>query len=353
MSEPAQERTEEATPRRRAEARKRGQAPRSGEIPGAVALMVGALVLRAVGPLIWQTLTLTLTNNLSSISRPDLSQRDALGLIGGAAATIGLAVAPVLLALAAAALAAGLLQTNFVFSTKALTPQFDKLNPKNGIKRLISITAAFELLKMSARLTILAFVAANTLMSLTSQVMALGQVGILGAPGLLGQIAFSLIIRVAFAGLVLAAVDYAYQRWHFGREMRMTKQEIRDEQRQSEGDPQIKARIRRLQRQRAKQRMMQEVPKSTVVLANPEHFAVALRYESGKTRAPIVVAKGQDHLAQQIKALARQHGVPVVENPPLARTLFASVPIGREIPVQFYRAIAEVLAFVYQVKRRW
>lgn len=353
MPENGQERTEDATPHRRQEARRKGQVARSPELPGAVALVTGVLVLRGVGPGIWSALANMVQQRLADVAQGDLTPSAALGMVGGAATAAGLAVAPVVLALAGAGVAAGLAQTRFTVAPAALRPKFDRLNPLTGAKRIFSLNAGFELAKMSLRLVILGVAAWSSLQSLAGQLVALGGTGLLAAPGWIGNAVFTLVLRVSLAGLGLAAADYAYQRWHFNRELRMTRQEIREETRQNEGDPQIRARIRRLQRQRARQRMLRAVPEATVVVANPSHFAVALRYAAGERRAPLVVAKGQDYLAQQIKALAAKHGVPVIENPPLARTLYAAVPLGREIPASLYRAVAEVLALVYRIKRRW
>jgi flagellar biosynthetic protein FlhB len=353
MAESGQERTEEATPKRKEDARKKGQVVRSMDLPPAVGLLAGVLVLRMTAPAAWGDFAGVLKSGLGTIARPDLSARDAVGLVSQSMAGGMLAIVPVLAALLVGGVATGLLQTGFVVSTKALAPDFSKVNPLTGMKRLFSPKVGFELLKMVLRLVIFIAVAVGVAQNVIAQIMALGMTGIGGVGGILGDAIFTLMLRVAVAGALLAALDYGFQRWQFNKNLKMTKQEIRDEMRQSEGDPQIKSRIRRLQRERARKRMMSEVPKSTVIIANPTHFAIALRYESGKTRAPIVVAKGKDLLAQQIKAVAAQHGVPIVENPPLARSLYASVAVGHEIPYQMYRAVAEVLAFIYRLKRRW
>jgi flagellar biosynthesis protein FlhB len=181
----------------------------------------------------------------------------------------------------------------------------------------------------------------------------MGQGGLELVPGMIGDVIFTVILRVALAGGVLAAIDYIFQRWRYNKSLKMTHQEIKEELREMDGDPQIKSRIRKLQRELARRRMMDAVPDATAVVTNPTHFAVALRYESGKTRAPIVVAKGQDYVAEQIKTIASKHNVPVIENPFLARTLYSSVRVGQEIPAQLYRAVAEIIAFVYRLKRRW
>jgi flagellar biosynthetic protein FlhB len=353
MAEGGQERTEAATPKRRRDARKKGQVVRSADLPPALGLLAGVLALRLAGPLAWQALAGVLTRGLGVLAQPDLTANAALDLIGQSLLAGLLAVVPVLAAIMVGGVTVGVIQTGGVVSAQAIRPKLDKLNPLNGFKRLFSPLTGFELLKMALRLAIFIGVAASLAQEIMQDVLNLGVTGMLGAPAMLGNVVFTLLLRLALAGAILAALDYIVQRWQFNRNLRMTKQEVRDELRQTEGDPQVKQRIRRLQRQRARQRMMQEVPKAAVVIANPTHFAIALRYTSGKMRAPVVVAKGRDHLAQQIKAVAAQHGVPIVENPPLARALYVGVPLGREIPYHLYRAVAEVLAFVYRLKRRW
>src|SRR5579875_3368657 len=336
MAEGGQERTEEATPKRRQEARKKGQVVRSADLPPAAGLLVAVLALRVAGPMIWAQLQGMVQGDLAQIAQPDLAPQAAMGLLGQSLLAALLAIAPLVGALLLGGVITGLIQTGFVFSGQALKPKFDKLNPLHGMKRLFSPRTGFEMAKMALRLGIFIAVAATSVGQIGSDVLRLGATGMAAVPPLLGNAAFTLMLRLALAGGILAGLDYGFQRWQFNRNLKMTKQEIRDEMRQAEGDPQVKQRIRRLQRQRAKQRMMQDVPKSTVVIANPTHFAVALRYESGKMRAPVVLAKGRDLVAQQIKALAAQHGVPVVENPPLARALYAGVPLGREIPLHLY-----------------
>jgi flagellar biosynthetic protein FlhB len=353
MPESGQERTEDATPKRKQDARKKGQSPRSIDLPPAVGLLTGLITLHATGPMMWSGFSDVMQHGLSATFQPDLTTRDALGLVGQSVIAGAYAVAPVLAALLVGGVTTALLQTGGLVTFKAISPKFEKLNPATGVKRLFSPQTGFELFKMVLRLTIFIVVAVSVANQIVQQALSLGGASMGIVPGIIGDALYTLALRVAIAGLFLAALDYIFQKWQFTRTLRMTKQEVREELRQTEGDPQIKARIRRLQRQRAKQRMMQEVPTATVVVANPTHFAVALRYESGKTRAPIVVAKGRDLIAQQIKALATQHGVPVVENPPLARTLYSSVSLGREIPYHLYRAVAEVLAFIYRLKRRW
>lgn len=353
MADQGQERTEQATPKRKQDARKKGQTARSADLPSALGLLAGLLALRFAAPLMWQGLAQIVRGDLAAVTQPDLTANVALGLFGQSLLAGLLAVVPLLAALMLGGVITSVVQTGGIVSAKVLAPKFERVNPGTGLKRLFSARTGFELGKTTARLAIFLAVAASMAPTIVADVVRLGTTGLSAVPDLIGGAAFDMILRLAAAGAILAALDYLFQRWQFTKSLKITRQEVRDELRQTEGDPQVKQRIRRLQRQRARQRMMQEVPTSTVVLANPTHVAVALRYEFGKSRAPVVVAKGRDLVAQQIKAIAAQAGVPIIENPPLARSLYASVKLGREIPYQFYRAVAEVLAFVYRVKRRW
>lgn len=353
MAESGQERTEEATPKRRRDAHKKGQVSRSAEVPGAAALLAGVVALRTVGPTSWTALQHVLQFGLSSAQRTDIAPVDIINIIGQECTQGFLALLPIMLTLVLAAAAAGLSQTGLVVSAGLLVPKFSRVNPMEGFKRIFSMKTGFELLKQLARLILLGAVAFAVVQPTLLQIMQLGYGSIQNAPGILGNAVLDLIFRMAMVSGILAAVDYSFQRNRFLKQLRMTKQEVREEIKQNEGDPAVKNRIRRLQRALARKRMMEKVPTAAVVIANPTHFAVALRYESGKTRAPIVVAKGQDFMALQIKEIARKHNIPIVENPPLARTIFAAVKVDQEIPAQFYRAVAEVLAFVYRLKRRW
>jgi len=348
-----QEKTEEATPKRKQDARKRGQVARSAELPGAAALLGGLVILRSSGPNLWAALGGVLRNDFSHLSRADLTKGEVVGVITQMAVVSTLALAPILAALMVTGVATGLLQTGLNVSGDALKPKFDRVNPMGGAKRIFSMTTGFELLKMCVRLVILVMVSYSVLTSVADQVAGISRSGLLIAPSIIGNVLFAVAIRVALAGGLLGIIDYSYQRWKFGRDLKMSKQEVREEMKQLDGNPEVKQRIRRMQRALAKKRMMSAVPKATVIVTNPTHFAVALRYEAGKNGAPIVVAKGQDLVAQEIRRVAQKHNVPVIENPPLARALHAGVPIGGEVPAQLYKAVAEVLAFVYKLKRRW
>lgn len=339
-----QERTEPATPRKREEARKEGRVPRSTDLTTALSIVGALLTLTLAGP----ALVTSFRHMMRALHTQSgtLRQLDALVLrdiVGGGIAPVGWAFLVFALSIAAVGVLANLLQVGILITPKNLAPKWNRVSPLQGLSRLYSwqsvgsfFTGVFKLLAVG---TIAWFFVGSQMPSFAS----LSRL----KPGELlphaGGLMTSLGWRIAAAMLVIGLVDYLFQRWRHERELRMSKQEVKDEQKQQEGDPHIKQRIRQLQRQRATQRMMEEVPKSTVVIVNPTHFAIALRYEPDM-RAPRVVAKGRDVLARRIRKIAEEHDVPVEHNPPLARGLYRAVEAGQDIPPEFYQAIARVLA---------
>lgn len=261
-------------------------------------------------------------------------------------------IGPLVLTALLLGVAVNLLQTGFVASWQGLVPDFTRLNPLTGLYRIVSGRGLVETLKAIGKLAIVGYIAYSTLSGSYPELLATIRQDIPTILAFAGDLLYRLALRIALFLLVLAAADYGYQRWAFERSIRMTRAEVKQEFKQMEGDPQIKSRIRARQRQMARRRMMEAVPKADVVLTNPTHFAVALRYDAATMGAPQVVAKGADLLAARIRDLAREHDVPLVQNPALARALYRSVEVGREIPAEFYAAVAEVLAFVYQIDAR-
>ncbi|MEW5956483.1 MAG: flagellar biosynthesis protein FlhB [Chloroflexota bacterium] len=343
------ERTEAATPYRRQEARDKGQVAKSVEINSALMMVTTFWLLTIITPYTYNALSTLMQRSFSALSTTDitLTALHSEGLaIGG---LLVQAVAPLTLALLLVSVVANLAQVGFMFSPKAIQLDPNKINPLNGFKRIFSGRGFVELIKSLLKVAVIglvvylalrdnyASIAAASRMSLNSAISNMAGIGIL-----VGR-------RVGIVMVVIAAVDYFYQRWEFEKSLRMTKQEIKEEMKRQE-NPQMKARIRSRQRQLAMSRMMAAVPQADVVITNPTHIAVALRYEQGKMQAPVVVAKGERLVAERIKEKAQAHEVPLVENKPLARTLFKSVEIGQTIPLDLYAAVAEVLAFVYRLK---
>ena len=235
-------------------------------------------------------------------------------------------------------------------TTKPLKPKFNKLNPIQGFKKIISLNSFVELIKSALKLGLVGYVAYSYLIERVGQIFILYDIGLNQAIGLMGQIVTDLGLRIAGVYMVIAFLDFAYQKWKFKEDMKMTKQEVKDEFKNQEGDPQIKGKQRQRMREASMRRMMQQLPQADVVITNPTHYAVAIKYDPDKYDAPYVIAKGEDHLAQRIKEVAKENDIEIVENKPLARMLYANVEIGGLIPPELYQAVAEVLAFVYHLK---
>ena len=256
---------------------------------------------------------------------------------------------PLLLATAALAVIVTLFQTKFLVSGEIIRPKFSKINPLEGFKRLFSLKSVIEALKGILKIVLLLVIIFNNLKKLIEDSNKYPFTDIGSAIGHFVDACGTMMFQIIIAFIVLAAADYMYQWWEYERQMRMSKQEIKEEYKQTEGDPQIKGKIKEMQRRRAQMRMMQQVPQADVVIKNPTHYAVALRYKPEQDNAPIVLAKGQDSLALRIIGVAEEHKVTVIENVPLARALYAQAELNREIPPEFYNAVAEVLVYIFKL----
>ena len=349
------ERTEKATPKRREDARRKGQFARSPELPAAAGLAAALLMLHATGPRLIERaggLFARLPAALESGAGRDLSAVGAERLLLDAAVDFALLTLPVLAAAAAAAAAFALAQTGLRLSAHALAPKAEQFNPVANLKRAYGAHAPLELVKNILKVGGIALACYGP----GAQALAESP-RLVGAPAsvtlaALGSVVGAVVWRAALCLFVVAAFDYAYARYRHEKSLRMSKQDIKDEFRQQEGDPAMKGQRRRAARALVQRRLAVEVPRADVVLTNPTHFAVALRYQRGRDAAPVVVAKGADHLAARIRHIARAHAVEIVENPPLARALYKSVEAGRTIPPELFRAVAEVLAYVYRQRER-
>ncbi len=346
------ERTEQPTPRRREESRKKGQVARSPEVAGVIGLLGGLIALRVFGPWMLQGFTQLSTTALTQPVPREIAPEALAWQLSGLTLSVMKFLLPLLTCCCVGAVAASLLQTGFVASATPITPDWNRINPFQGFQRLLSLRGLAELVKALLKMTLLAAVAYQYLYSHLQQLGGLSALNGLSAVGTIARFSWELLLRLALALMVAAAVDYLFQRRLFERNLRMTKQEVKEEMRRSEGDPLIKSRLRRLQMEFARGRMVQDVSRATVVLTNPTHLAVALRYEPQEHPAPVVVAKGQRLLAERIKARALEHRVPVVENQPLARALYHGAEVGQPIPVDLYQAVAEIIAFVYRLTGR-
>jgi flagellar biosynthetic protein FlhB len=346
------ERTEPASPRKREETRKKGIVAKSVEINSALALFFGILILNFGGSLILKhisTLAQTMLQNAGHIviTGPYVQQLFAQETI-----SFFIALAPMLLGLMAVGLIASISQVGWKFSAEALAPKWKRLNPFSGVKNIfMSKRAIAELVKNLLKIIIVGWVAYTSVSTAVEESLLLidGEVAAIATYMVKAMISTGL--KVGLVYLVLAAMDFGYQKYEFEKELMMTKEELKEEGKMQEGDPMVKGRIRGIQRQIAYKRMMHEVPKADVVVTNPTHVAVALKYDSEKMNAPKVVAKGAELIAQRIKEIAREAGVPIVEDRVLARALFKSVDIGEEIPEKLFHAVAQVLAYIYRMKR--
>jgi flagellar biosynthetic protein FlhB len=346
----AQERTEQATPKRLEEARKKGQIPRSRDLSTAAVTLVGGAALYLLGGQITGQMAEMMRRSLA-LSRDEATDANHMLPALGTAAADGLWLsAPVLAAITLAAIIAPLALGGWSFSGQAMAPQFSRLNPLEGIKRMFALRSLIELAKAMAKFGVVAIIASIVLWNDASTLMALGREPLQQAIGHAVQISGKALLVISAGLLIIAGIDVPYQLWQYAKQMRMSREEIREEYKESEGSPEVKGRIRQLQQQLARQRMMQEVPKADVVVTNPTHFAVALKYDEKRMRAPIVVAKGVDVIAAKIREVAGENAVPIFEAPPLARVLYRNVDIGDEIPATLYVAVAQILTYVFQIR---
>lgn len=351
MAESGQEKTEQPTPRKLQQARNKGQVAKSKDLSAAVVLLAAVTVFFIIVKSAVTGLERHLSWYFANIFSFGLPEKHLPWIIVENMVEISLIFSPVFLFTIVFAVVGNVMQSGFLLSSEALKFQLERINPLEGLKRIFSINSLFELVKSLFKISIVGVV---------SYLVAVKYI-----PGLLLafykdpaqellEIANVLLVVAAAGGgayLLLAMADFYYQRFDFIKRMRMTKQEVKDEYKQTEGDPQIKGWLRKRQREIVLNRIREEVPRATVVVTNPIHYAVALKYEEGLT-APVLVAKGAGDIALRLKDIAQKNSVPVIENPPLARTIFQQVDIGREIPVELYQSVAEVLAMVMKLKSR-
>ena len=345
-----QERTESPTQKRLDDARRRGQVPRSRDLSAAAVTLAGGLGLYSLGQLVGGRM-LALMQDGMSFSRDDaLQPQRMLELLGESAWQAALAAAPLLGLLLAAAVLAPLLLGGWTFSTESLAPNWERLDPVAGLGRVFSLRGLIEMLKSLARFAVVAIVAVLVLRHEFRDYTSLGaeslRNGIAHALALCGQ---AFILLGGALGL-LALIDVPLTLWQHHRNLRMSREEIREEAKDTDGNPEVRGRVRRMQQELARRRMMEEVPRADVIVTNPTHYAVALRYDEQRMRAPVVVAKGADLIALQIRRIAGEHAVPIVEAPPLARALHAGCGLGDEVPAQLYAAVAQLLTYVYQLR---
>lgn len=350
MADSAGEKTEAPTPRRRAEAREQGNIPRSADLSAAALLLSAIMLLKWFGDNIVGTFrdvmqTMLGAEMLGDFRTPSIGE--TLLMMFARCAT---ALAPFLLGLMVVAIAINLAQVGLFFSPKRIQPKLEMLSPLRGLKKIFGGGQGVVTLLMNfVKMLMIAAVAYSAVYDRLGLIAGSQQLEHTQIFVLIAGVMYDIAIRIALLLLVLSIADYAYQRYKIEKQLKMSKQEIKDEAKKMDGDPQIKARRRQIQQQRAMQRFRKDVPTADVIVTNPTHYAVALKYESGAMHAPKVIAKGADFMALKIREIAAEHGVPILERPPLARALYKTVEVGQEIPEEYYAAVAEILAYVYEI----
>jgi flagellar biosynthesis protein FlhB len=344
------QRTESATPKRLDEARKKGQVPRSRDLNSAAVLLTGGVGLYLLGGVLGGQLVALMRESLRFSRIEAMGEGQMTAAFGDAVLHALLACLPLFGLLVVAAILAPLAIGGWNFSTEALAVKWSRLNPIAGLKRVFSVNGVIELLKSLARFGVVAFVAVVVLWQQSDQLLLLGREPLQLAIGNALRLVGSALIWLAGSLVLIALVDVPLTLWQHSRSLRMTKEEVRREHKETEGNPEVKGFIRNRQQALSRQRMMQDVPKADVIVTNPTHYAVALRYDDNKMRAPIVVAKGADLIAARIREIATESGVPILEAPPLARALHRHCDLGDPVPAQLYQSVAQVLAYVYQLR---
>ena len=350
MAEEDLERTERPTPKRLEEARKNGQVPRSPELNTAAVVLIAGTGLHFMGRSLGSTLFEMMRAGLALSREQALDESRAVGAFAASALHAMMACAPILGLTLVAALLAPMAIGGWNLSFGVLAPDFSRLSPLAGFGRMFSVRGLVELAKAFAKFGLIACVASLFLWFKRAELLELGGEATGTAIGHAITLSGQALLTLAGSLALIAAIDVPWQLFQHMKQLRMTRQEVRDEMKESDGNPEIKGKIRQMQQDMAKRRMMSEVPKADVVITNPTHFAVALRYDEKRMRAPIVVAKGADDVAAHIRKIAAEHRVPLFEAPPLARALFRSVDLNREVPATLYVAVAQVLTYVFQLK---
>lgn len=348
--ENSEEKTEQPTPRRRQELREKGEVAKSRELPSVAVLMSALVALTLTGSYTYAHIQSIMQGTLSLPLLDDLSVPNFIGFAHAVTVRFLLALCPLLAAVFITALLSNIMQVGFLFTGESIKPKLSKLDPIKGFGRLFSKQSFMEVFKSLLKLVIVGVIAYYTIKDEMKNVAALGQMELISIWIYILKIFFKIFIRCALAMVFLVVLDYAFQKWEFENKNKMSKQEIKDEVKKTEGDPLVKSRIRSIQMEMARRRMMQDVPEADVVITNPTRLAVALKYDTSDMNAPKVLAKGAGKIAEKIRDLAAAHDIPIVEKKELAQNLYALVEIGREIPPTLYQAVAEVLAYIFRLK---
>lgn len=344
--------TEPATPKRREEAREQGQVAKSKELASVAVLLANCLVLMWLGGQTTDRLAEIVQQMLGSLNHAPLDVQGVMSLAEQLTGPVLMLMVPFLIASVAATFLANVGQTGWLFTFKPLTPSWEKINPVEGVKKLVSKQAMGELVKAVLKIVLIGLVAYQGLSKHFLTIISLANGTLADVGEVLAEVSIDILWRVIGLLVVLSALDYFFQLWLHEENLKMSPDEVKEEFKQREGDPKVKSRIRRMQRELTRQRLAVDVPTADVVITNPRNLAVALKYEATEMNAPVVVAKGAGHLAAMIRKIARRHSIPVVENRLLARALYKAVEVGDTIPYHMYQAVAEVLAYIFWLRKR-
>lgn len=346
------DKTEDPTQKKKDDARKKGQVAKSKEFISAVTLIGITMIAISFGDNGLKVAEDFLTRSLSIANKTYISEGDVINLFIYSFMEFLKITLPIFIGVMLLGVIANLIQTGFIISSEPMKPKFSRLNPIEGFKRMFSGKAVMEMLKACANIIVVGYIAYSFIQGELYKILKISDMGLGSLIAIPRDIIQSELVRVAIVVSIIGIIDFIFQKRQYKKELRMTKQEIKEEFKQMEGDPKVKSAIKQRQREMASKRMMHEVPSATVVVTNPTHFAVALRYKQGKDSAPMVVAKGADHIAQKIKQIAKESKVPIIENKPIARMLYEKIDINESVPVEMYQAVAEILAVVYSLNKK-
>ncbi len=349
---PASERTEQPTSRKLQKAKQKGNLPQSEELTAIVSLVVLVAAVALSGPNLLDYFKAQIEHGMSCENAVFADSGAFLDFFGRKTVGLLVVISPILAALFVGSIMAGMAVSGVSFSPQAITLKFDQLNPVEGLGKLINARSFVKLLASVMKLIFVSLIAWVYIQSKLDTLAGLRWVLPAQLLAVIAKITLGLLTRVCLALLIIAVADAFYQKWKYIQELKMTRQEVKQERKETEGSPEMKGRIRRMQMERSMKRVMEEVPKASVVLVNPTHVAVAIRYDAKTMEAPVMVAKGADHMAEKIRETARAYGVPIIRRPELARTIYASVKPGNPIPEKLYVAIAEVLAMIYRLRHK-
>lgn len=345
-----EEKSEKPTPKKREDVREKGQVAKSRELTSVVVLLTGLFTLGILGTYVYSGIQGIMKEMLSNPVLKEPAINDFMIYFKNTIFSFIIIILPLLTAVFIAAILSNIMQIGILFSGELLKPKLSKISPVKGLTRLFSIDSLMEFVKSLLKLAVTGITAYLCISKEMAGLFLLGELEVGSIFSYILATFYTIFLKCSLAMVILAVLDYAFQRWEFEKKIRMTKQEVKEEYKKSEGDPLIKSRIRSIQMEMARRRMMQAVPQADVIITNPTHLAVALKYDAAKMTAPQLTAKGAEKIAEKIREIARNHNIPVVENKELARSLYATVKIGREIPAALYRATAEVLAYVYKLR---